>query len=69
MTGKQSNLTLSANEPFVLLMLLVEARKEKMLEFKRTLNPDILEEMQLIQRLIKKVFKLVVGEKTLPSAN
>ena len=69
MIAKQSNLNLSGKEPYVLLMLLVESRKEKIMEFKETLNPDLLEEIQLIQRLIKKVFKLVVGEKILPSAN
>jgi len=66
---KHSNLNLFDKEPYVLLIVLVEARKEKALEFNDTLNPDVLEELQLIQRLIKKVYKLVVGEKTIPSAN
>ena len=69
MIAKNTNLHLSGEEPIVLLMLLVEARKEKKLEFKETLNPGLLEELQLIQRLIKKVFNLVVGEKNLPYAN
>ncbi|MBC8548985.1 MAG: hypothetical protein H8D23_04980 [Candidatus Brocadiales bacterium] len=66
---KHSNLNLSDKEPFVLLMVLVEARKEKMLEFKESLDPDVLEEIHMLRRLIKKVFKLATGEKVLPSAN
>ena len=50
-------------------MVLVEARKEKMLEFKKTLDPDLLEEIHVLKRLIKKVFELVTGEKVLPSLN
>ena len=69
MIAKHSNLNLSDKEPYMLLMVLVEARKEKMLEFNEILNPDLLEEVQVIQRLIKKVFNLVVGETTLYSAN
>jgi len=69
MIQKHSSLNLSGKEPFVLLMVLVEARKEKMLEFKKTLDPDLLEEIQVLKRLITKVFKLATGEKVLPSAN
>jgi len=69
MIGKQSNLNLSGEEPIVLFMLLVESRKEKILEYNEILNPDLLEEIQLIQRLIKKVFRLLVGETILPSVN
>ena len=69
MIAKHSNLNLSDKEPVVLLMVLVEARKEKILEFNDTLDPDVLEELQLIQRLNKKVFNLAVGKKTFPSAN
>ena len=70
MIEKQTNLNLSGKEPFVLLMvLLVEARCKKEVEFNDTLDPDVLEELHQIRRLIKKVFKLVVGEKNIPSRN
>ncbi len=69
MIAKHSPLNLSGEEPVALFMLLVESHKEKMLEFKKTLNPDLLEELQIIQRLIKKVFNLVVDETTLYSSN
>ena len=69
MITNHTSLNLSGEEPVVLLMLLVEYRKEKMLEFNKTLNPGLLEELQIIQRLIKKVFNLVVDQTTHYSAN
>lgn len=69
MIQKHSELNLSDEEPVVLFMVLIEARKEKELEFKETLDPDVLEQIHVLRRLIKKTFKLIVGGKALPCAN
>jgi len=67
MKKRRYNLKLSDKEPFFLLTILLEARQKKELEFEETLNPEVLDELQILKRQIKELFRHVLGEKPLPS--
>jgi len=58
MSTKDNILILQEKEPFVLYKVLVEACRFKEAEYDESRNPRVLKEIQILRKLINRVFKL-----------
>lgn len=69
MQANNHNLILQEEEPHVLYNILIEACQKKVLEYDETHSPKVLEEIQILRKLIDRVFKLVIASIAYASTN